>query len=228
MAGNRRGNGVDRGILEGGVLHAGGPLPDAVGERSTHQECAGAEDGRKRWSVDRAVVGMRTAAWELRAAAPDSGIAGSDSIPETAGGATNRRGVAAPRGSATGRDQIVVSRQQHIGGVWAGDVRGSSGRQARRQCDGRIGAWFAAGQTAFAAEGAGRALHGPSPGDGDPNVGPHRLSGGSDCEPKSGGGRKVETLSQATQLVENDSRVSEPDGGRCNQRDRGGHGPISE
>ncbi len=69
------GHGEHRGLLEAGVLRAGGCLRLPARQRRAHQAGPGSEDGRAGLCVDRATAGARTAAGELRATSTDPRLA---------------------------------------------------------------------------------------------------------------------------------------------------------
>jgi len=89
MAGRARGypgrDGGHRRVLEARLLRAGRPLPGVAVQRASRQERPGPKDRYVRCRVARGRRRARDGPAQLRAAAPDPGAAGADTLPQDAG-----------------------------------------------------------------------------------------------------------------------------------------------
>jgi hypothetical protein len=110
---DRRGDGVDRRLLEAGLEPAGGPLRTDAGQRPAREAGPRPQDRREGLPVDRRAAGARAAQAQLRARPPAARAARPDAA---AGAAAGRPGAGGepPAQDAGGRQrQARVGRDRH-------------------------------------------------------------------------------------------------------------------
>jgi hypothetical protein len=133
-------DGVDRYLLEAGVLRAGGPDGHLAAERGAHEGRAGPEVGRQGRGVDRAAARARAGRAVVRALPADPPAAEPHQVSGAADGGSNPRCGAAGAAAGGRVDQAVRGGLQRDDFVGAGDAGAAGGREHRRGGDGGSGA----------------------------------------------------------------------------------------
>ena len=143
VRGDACGDGVHRRLLEGALLHAGGRVRGAAGQRHASQACPGPQDRCDRRPVDRRGAVLRAVAAQLRATAAVSGAAGPDPLPQVADPGPDQRDQPVAQGPGGRRGEAGDRRDRRDGGVGAGDDacpdrRGGRPAGARRSGQGAV------------------------------------------------------------------------------------------